>query len=353
MPLPFSSFNAARSYLLVLLFLCGAGLAVVEVSVRSMSRAHCVLTTGLWSSCGAYESIKGLMSNRAANVVLGDSHMKFAENAGFKRYQIPAARPGEVLIVTKYLLKRGHVERAIIGLASHHMRDNSRIRMQQPLSSGTLVNQWFPFSVYFLEPEITIGLKRYLWHALTRRPLPAVAGRPLRTREELDELELKTSAVDEIWQKTADRSNMRWWQNQPIRYRDRKWQNFTQRERDLRTKKRFDRLYPMPDFRDSEVHKDLLALLSLLQANAVNACFVRMPHSNEWEILKQRPEYQLYDEVQKHLENLVRENGYRYVNTAELKLELKKEDFINTDHLHPYVMDQLTPVVVDACFDRA
>gem|GEM_PF-4014503 len=39
--------------------------------------------------------------------------------------------------------------------------------------------------------------------------------------------------------------------------------------------------------------------------------------------------------TERYLQGLIRQNGYRDVNTADLKLELGVKDFSNTDHIHP------------------
>jgi len=348
-----ASKSSAIGYVVGVLFCCVAGLAIIEHSVRSMSRAHCSLALGETTGCVSYNSVKRMLSNEASRIYLGDSHMHLAEVDGFQKYQIPGSRPGEVLTVLRYALRRGDVERAVIGLAAHHMRDNSRIVLQNPLDLGSFRYQRLPFSVYFFESVLTTGLKTYLWHRLTNRSLPELNGVTLRTDQQIDELAAAAAAKREKWMQTANRTGMRWWQKQPIQYPVTRWQNFNQKQRDSWTRRRFDRFYPIEDYRTGDAHAALLELFALLTERRVETCFVRMPHSEEWEALTQLDENKRYLVVQKYLAEQVREHGFRYVDTATLKLGLKMPDFRNADHVYPVVLVDATPVILDACFGDA
>jgi len=345
-----ASKSSAIGYVAGVLFCCVCGLAIIEHSVRSMSRAHCSLALGATTGCVSYNTVKRMLSNEASRIYLGDSHMHLAEVDGFRKFQIPGSRPGEVLTVLRYALRRGDIERAVIGLAAHHMRDNTRIVLQNPLDLESFRFQRLPFSVYFFESVLTTGLRTYLWHLLTNRSLPELNGVALRTDQQIEERAAAIAVKREKWLQSANRTGMRWWQKEPIQHPVTRWQKFNQKQRDSWTKRRFDRFYPVEDYRDGDAHAALLELFALLQERQVETCFVRMPHSEEWEALTQLDKYERYSVVQAYLAEQVRERGFRYIDTATLNLGLKMPDFRNADHVYPVVLVDATPVILDACF---
>lgn len=340
----------AACYTASIVLLCIVCLVIVEMSVRSMSTAHCKLALGNIWGCVSYKPVKRSLSNRASGVYLGDSHMRLAEVDDFQNYFVPGSRPGDMLTILKFLSRNGFIEKAVISMAAHHMRDDNDVSPVQPVDRSSFNLQVLPFPVYFLEPHLTSGLKQYLWHTVTGRPLPDFNGEVLRTDSEIEARQKTVADRYRAWQQNASQESMRWWQSLPIRHSDKKWQTDTQEQRDTWTMKRFTSFFPAENYKQTDAHEAMLELFALLNERNIETCFVRMPHSDEWTELTQRKENVRYLDAQQYIEEQVRQSGFRYVDTATLKLDLDIRDFRNADHVYHIVLDQLTPVILKACF---
>ena len=73
----------------------------------------------------------------------------------------------------------------------------------------------------------------------------------------------------------------------------------------------------------------------------------------EWKKLMQMEKHARYNVVQDYIEEQVRGQGYRYVDTMKLDLDLGTADFRNADHVYPVVLVDVTPVVLDSCFGES
>ncbi len=341
----------ARRYLLLVIAALLLTLIGIEIAVRTMPHAYCKAEVDNIYGCASYKSLKRYLGDKNSRFYLGDSHVEFmVDYNGFRDYSMPAMLPTEMLYIMQYLVRSRTVEHVLIGLSAHHLQDKEKTRLHGILDEGTLSRQFLPFPVFALEPALTVGIKKYIWDTLFGRPLPKVEGKPSFTEEQLDQQrEQRWRDQQAAGEKATDKSAL-WWQSYPLILEPTHWQKKTQKLRKDWALRRFLRHYPPENFDQIDEYHAIVGLLDLLQENDIKACFVRFPHSKEWEDLAELPQFERYKQAKALVRQLVEERNYYYLDTEALDFQLTTEYFRDSDHLLVPVIEKLTPVIVDTCF---
>lgn len=343
--------RASRRYLFILIAALLLTLVGIEKAVRAMPHAYCKAEVDNIYGCASYQSLKRYLGDDNSRFFLGDSHVEFmVDFNGFRDYSMPAMLPTEMLYIMRYLVRSRKVEHVVIGLSAHHLQDKKKTRLHGILDEGTLTRQILPFPVFALEPALTVGLKKYVWDRLFGRPLPKVEDKPSYTDEQIEQQREQRWRDQQIAGEKAGDKTALWWQSYPLILEPTHWQKKTPKARKDWALRRFLRHYPPENFDQIDEYQAMVDLLELIKQNDINACFVRFPHSQEWENLAELPQFQRYKKAKTLVRNLVEEYSFFYLDTASLDLQLTTEHFRDSDHLLVPVIEKLTPVITQACF---
>ena len=347
----FSS-SASRWYLAALLLALVAAVIAIEFAVRSMPSVYCKAEVNHFYGCSNFRQIKRYFGEPDVNrVFIGDSRLEYMiDYKGFRDYSIPAVVPSEMLLTLKFLLERRDLDRVIIGLDAHHLQNKRRTRTWDVLPDGTFGKQKFPFPIYALEPALTVGLKKYLWDLIFRRPLPKVEGHVMYTDKQLDIRTAERQRKQREANQKGSWDNLRWWQKEPLVLERNVWSKISQGTRNDRARKRFRFFYPHKNYKNIDEHAALIEFLDLIKEQNINACFVRFPQAPEYVSLIQDPKSPRYAEVQRYIISLLVNRDLKFIDTAKLNLGLTRGEFRDADHLLIPTIEALTPAIVESCF---
>jgi len=258
--------------------------------------------------------------------------------------------PLEMHAILEYLVRTRKVEHVLIGLSAHHLQDKRKTRQFDILSDGSLTRQFMPFPVYAFEPALTVGLKNYIWDSLFGRPMPKINGEQMYTEEELEAQKKERWRQQSIAAREVPESEKLWWQKEALVLEPTHWQKKNPKQRRDWALRRFRQHYPHESYKSIDEHDNLVALMDVIEQNDIDVCFVRFPHSEEWEGLAELEQFSRYLEVKTYVRELVEQRNFRYLDTDSLDLQLTTEHFRDSDHLLVPVIEALTPTITNACF---